>query len=79
VFYLSILPQFITDPRQVLAQSLTLGALQISVSFVVNLLIVLSAAQIARWLGVNPGWLKVQRYVMGTVLAGLAVKMAAQR
>jgi threonine/homoserine/homoserine lactone efflux protein len=79
MFYLSILPQFITDPRQVLAQSLALGALQIAVSLAVNLLIVLSAAQIARWLGVNPGWLKVQRYVMGTVLAGLAVKMAAQR
>jgi threonine/homoserine/homoserine lactone efflux protein len=76
VFYLSVLPQFITDPNQVLSQSLVLGSVQISVSFVVNLLITLSAANIAGWLGRNPGWLKAQRYVMGTVLAGLSVRIA---
>jgi threonine/homoserine/homoserine lactone efflux protein len=79
LFYLSILPQFITDPRQALAQSLALGSLQISVSFVVSLIIVLSAAALTRWLGVNPGWVKVQRYVMGLVLAGLALRIALQR
>jgi len=79
VFYLSILPQFITDPTHVLGQSLALGSLQIGISFVVNLLITLCAASIAAWLGDNPGWLRVQRYVMGTVLAGLAARMAAQK
>lgn len=48
VFYLSILPQFInTGHGSVFAQSLMLGVTQISVSFVVNLLIALSAAGIA--------------------------------
>jgi threonine/homoserine/homoserine lactone efflux protein len=79
LFYLSILPQFVTDPQQILGQSLVLGSLQIAVSFAVNLMIVLWAAGIACWLGVNPRWVKVQRYVMGLVLAGLALRIALQR
>ena len=77
VFYLSILPQFIdTERGSVFAQSLALGVTQISISFAVNLLIALSAAGIASWFARNPLWLAVQRYVMGGVLAALAVKLA---
>jgi len=80
VFYLSILPQFI-DPESgsVFAQSLLLGFTQIAVSFSVNLMIVLSAAGISRWFSHNPLWLAVQRYVMGFVLAGLALRLAAEQ
>jgi len=79
VFYLAIFPQFI-DPAQgsVLLQSILLGAIQIAVSFSVNLLITLSAARIAAWFGRNPAWLAVQRYLMGFVLAGLAVRLALE-
>jgi threonine/homoserine/homoserine lactone efflux protein len=77
VFYLSILPQFIATERgSVFAQSLILGVTQISISFTVNLLIALSAAGIATWFARNPFWLSAQRYVMGGVLAALAVKLA---
>jgi threonine/homoserine/homoserine lactone efflux protein len=77
VFYLSIFPQFIDTARgAVFLQSLTLGLTQISVSFAVNLLIALSAAGIAGWFALNPFWLATQRYVMGGVLAALAVKLA---
>ncbi len=77
VFYLSILPQFIDTGRgSVFAQSLALGVTQISISFTVNLLIALSAAGIATWFARNPFWLSAQRYVMGGVLAALAVKLA---
>jgi len=77
VFYLSILPQFIdTERGSVFAQSLALGVTQISISFTVNLLIALSAAGIASWFARNPFWLSAQRYVMGGVLAALAVKLA---
>lgn len=77
VFYLSIFPQFIDTARgAVFLQSLTLGVTQISVSFIVNLLIALSAAGIAGWFARNPFWLVTQRYVMGGVLAALAVKLA---
>lgn len=79
VFYLSILPQFINTERgSVFAQSLGLGVTQISVSFVVNLLIALSAAGIATWFSHNPFWLTTQRYLMGGVLAALAVKLALE-
>ncbi|MDP1535599.1 MAG: LysE family translocator [Burkholderiales bacterium] len=77
VFYLSILPQFIeTERGSVFAQSLMLGVTQISISFAVNLLIALSAAGIATWFARNPFWLTAQRYVMGGVLAALAIKLA---
>ncbi|MFC6634552.1 LysE family translocator [Microbulbifer taiwanensis] len=80
VFYLSIFPQFV-DPNSgaVFAQSLLLGLTQIAVSFSVNLLIVLSAAGISGWFGRNPAWLALQRYVMGFVLAGLALRLAAEQ
>jgi hypothetical protein len=77
VFYLSILPQFIaTDRGSVFLQSVTLGLTQISISFAVNLLIALSAAGIAAWFALNPLWLPTQRYIMGFVLAALAVRLA---
>lgn len=77
VFYLSIFPQFIaTDRGSVFMQSLMLGVTQISISFTVNLLIALSAAGIAAWFARKPLWLAAQRYVMGGVLAALAVRLA---
>lgn len=80
VFYLSIFPQFVSPERgSVFAQSLILGGTQITVSFTVNLLIVLSAAKLAGWFLRNPRWLVVQRYFMGFVLAGLAVRIASEQ
>ena len=79
VFYLAILPQFIVPARgSVFLQGITLGVTQISVSFTVNLFIALSAAGIASWFARNPIWLAVQRYVMGFVLAALAVRLALE-
>ena len=80
VFYLSIFPQFVSPEHgSVFMQSIALGVTQISVSFSVNLAIALSAASLARWFVLNPRWLAVQRYLMGFVLAGLAVRLAAEQ
>ncbi len=80
IFYLAILPQFIKlEHGSVFAQSLVLGSVQITVSFIVNLAIALSAAQIAGWFFRNPTWLGVQRYFMGFVLAGLAVRLMLEK
>jgi len=77
VLYLSLLPQFIHPERGgVLGQSLVLCATQISISVVVNSSIVFMAGGIAAFLGTRPTWLRAQRWLMGTVLAGLAVRMA---
>ena len=76
VIYLALLPQCIDPARGgVLSQSLVLGSLEISISMLVNGGIVLTAGSIARFLALSPGWLKLQRWFMGTVLTGLAVDM----
>ncbi|WP_029008920.1 LysE family translocator [Azospirillum halopraeferens] len=77
MLYLSLLPQFIDPSRgDVLVQSLVLGSVQIAVSVTVNFLIVITAGTIAGFLARRPMWLLVQRWLMGAVLAGLAVRMA---
>ena len=80
MLYLSLLPQFI-DPTQgsVLAQSLTLGFVQVGVSVTVNAVIAVTAGSIAVFLSRRPAWLLVQRWLMGTVLAGLAIRMATAK
>ncbi|WNJ89502.1 LysE family translocator [Bosea sp. 685] len=79
VFYLALLPQFI-DPAagSVLAQSIMLGFIQIAVSLSVNTLITLAAGSIALFLRTRPFWSLVQRWLMGTVLAGFALRMAME-
>ncbi|MFC5474381.1 LysE family translocator [Paraherbaspirillum soli] len=79
LLYLALLPQFI-DPSagSVLVQSLWLGLVQICISITVNGIIALVAGSIAGFLAVRPSWILVQRWVMGTVLAGLAVRIALQ-
>jgi threonine/homoserine/homoserine lactone efflux protein len=80
VFYLSIFPQFIAPAHgSVFTQSVELGLTQILISFSVNLCIALSAARLAVWFARKPRWLAAQRYVMGTVLAGLAVRLATEQ
>lgn len=79
VLYLSILPQFVDPDRgSVFVQSVLLGILQIAISFTFNLLIALSAAGLAAWFARKPAWLAAQRYLMGTVLGGLAVHLALE-
>ncbi|MFI7276308.1 LysE family translocator [Streptomyces sp. NPDC049879] len=77
VMYLSLIPQFI-DPEagNVLLQGFALGGVQIAVAVSVNFCIVLAAGTIAVFLVRHPAWLRVQRYVMGTALGVLAVKLA---
>jgi threonine/homoserine/homoserine lactone efflux protein len=77
VMYLSLLPQFIVPGHgSVLTQSLALGGVQICISLVVNGLIAMMAGSISTFLSKRPSWLLAQRWLMGTVLAGLAVRMA---
>jgi threonine/homoserine/homoserine lactone efflux protein len=79
VFYLSVFPQFVRPEHGPLfAQSVTLGLTQIVISFAVNLLIILGAARMAGWFARNPLWLGMQRWFMGFVLGGLAVRLALE-
>lgn len=79
VMYLSLLPQFISPAHgSVLAQSLALGCVQITVSVSINALIACMAGSIAGFLAGRPLWARTQRWLMGTVLAGLAVRIAVE-
>ncbi|WP_175994173.1 LysE family translocator [Burkholderia vietnamiensis] len=79
VMYLSLLPQFISPAYgSVLAQSLALGCVQIAVSVSINALIACMAGSIAGFLAGRPLWARTQRWLMGTVLAGLAVRIAVE-
>lgn len=79
VMYLSLMPQFIVPGHgSVLAQSLALGSTQIAISVTVNALIALMAGSIAVFLAGRPLWQQAQRWLMGTVLAGLALRMLAE-
>ena len=80
VMYWSLLPQFI-DPNghgSVLTQSLVLGFTQIFISVGVNAVIATLAGSIAVFFVTRPGWQVVQRWLMGSVLMGLAVRMAVE-
>ncbi|MBT1261744.1 LysE family translocator [Pseudomonas pergaminensis] len=80
VMYLSLLPQFIVPNGHgsVLAQSLVLGFTQIFISVSVNAMIATMAGSIAVFFVTRPGWQVVQRWLMGSVLMGLAVRMAVE-
>jgi threonine/homoserine/homoserine lactone efflux protein len=80
MFYLALLPQFISldSGASVLSQSLILGTCQIIVSLTVNAMIALAAGSIALFLTERPTWAMIQKWLMGTVLCGLAVKMMVE-
>jgi threonine/homoserine/homoserine lactone efflux protein len=75
--YLSLLPQFVDRAAgDVMGQTLALGAAQIAISVMVNAAIVITAGSVAAFLTGRPLWARAQRWLMGGVLAGLALRMA---
>ena len=80
ILYVSLLPQFV-DPAVggVAGQSMVLGLTQISVALTINAVIVLTAGSLATFLERRPLWLRVQRWLMGTALAGIAVHLLVDR
>ncbi|MEV6216112.1 LysE family translocator [Nocardia sp. NPDC051833] len=80
IMYMALIPQFVDPERGALwLQSLSLGAIQITVALTVNALIVLGAAGLAGFLTARPLWLRTQRYLMGTALGGIAIMLATDR
>jgi len=77
LFYLALFPQFVDPARgSVLVQSLLLAAIQIAIDATGDLLFVLAAARVARWLAERPVWVTAQRWVLGGVFGAIAVKLA---
>jgi threonine/homoserine/homoserine lactone efflux protein len=77
MFYLALFPQFIDAARgSVFLQGLVLGLLQITIGVASDLGFVLAAGAMTGWLARRPLWSAVQRWVLGVVLAGIAVRLA---
>jgi threonine/homoserine/homoserine lactone efflux protein len=80
MFYLSFFPQFLHPERgELLLQSLSLGAVQIGISTGVNTVLICFAAGMAGFLNRNRRWMRVQRYVMGSVLGLLALRLLSEK
>jgi threonine/homoserine/homoserine lactone efflux protein len=77
LFYVAVLPPFIDASRgDVFLQGAILGAVQIIVCTGFDAALVWGSAGVARFLGTRPGWMAVQRWVLGGALALIAVKLA---
>lgn len=77
IMYLTLIPQFIDPNRgEQVAQGVTLGLLQISVSMAVNALIVIGAGSIAGFLEGRPRWIDWQRRIAGALLGAVAFLLA---
>jgi threonine/homoserine/homoserine lactone efflux protein len=80
ILYLSLLPQFIDPDRgSVALQSLVLGSIQIAIALTINGLFVIVAGSLAVGLTRYPLMARVQRWVMGSALAGFGVKLLTDR
>jgi threonine/homoserine/homoserine lactone efflux protein len=62
-----------------LTQSVILGAVQICIGVTVNGFITFSAGSIAPRFASSPNWMRIQRWVMGSIFGGLAVRMALRK
>ena len=79
VMYLSLLPQFISPEQgNVLTQSFVLGLTQITISVSVNAIIALFSGTIASFLMNKPSLALIQRWIMGSVLTALAIKILSE-
>jgi len=80
ITYGALLPQFV-DPLSgnVLSQIVALGLVQIVAAASAHSLVILSAAAVASLLSKRHGFAKIQRYLLGSVLTALAVRLLVER
>ncbi|MEU9488960.1 LysE family transporter [Streptomyces decoyicus] len=84
ILYILLLPQFVDPERgHVGLQGLLLGLTQIAVGIAVgiagNAYFIVTAGSVAGFFARHPLRQRLHRYVMGTALTGLAVKIATER
>src|SRR5690606_42133421 len=80
VLYMALISPFVAPGHgSVWLQSLTLGAVQLTLALLVNAMIVLAAGGLATFFTRRPLWLRAQRWVMGTMLAGVAALLVTDR
>ncbi len=77
LFFFAFLPQFVNpDAGRVGVQIAILGLVFVAVALVSDSMYALVAGTAGRWLKQSRGYLRVQRWVSGTVFIGLGVVTA---
>jgi threonine/homoserine/homoserine lactone efflux protein len=77
LFFLALFPQFVDPTRgSTFWQILILASVLNVIGFCVNGAVILAAGRFAEWLGRRPGVARFQRWFMGTVFGGLALRLA---
>lgn len=77
MFQLALFPQFVDPSRgSVLAQSLILGATQIAVALIGDMLFIFAAVSMRRFFTGRPGWGRWPKRLLATVFGGLAARLA---
>jgi threonine/homoserine/homoserine lactone efflux protein len=77
LFFLALFPQFVDPARgSALAQILVLASVFNLIGFCINGAVILAAGRLADWLEHRPGVARYQRWFMGTVFGGLALRLA---
>jgi threonine/homoserine/homoserine lactone efflux protein len=77
IMYLALIPQFVDrSAGHVILQGFLLGGVQITVSMIVNSIIVVLAGAISGFLRSRPAWLRWQRWVTGSLLGLVGIKLA---
>jgi threonine/homoserine/homoserine lactone efflux protein len=79
LFFLALFPQFVDPARgSTLWQILALASVFNLIGFCVNGAVILAAGRLAEWLRRRPGVARYQRWFMGTVFGGLALRLALE-
>ncbi|CAN3985323.1 LysE family translocator [Kitasatospora purpeofusca] len=80
ILYISLLPQFVDPSRgHVGLQGVVLGLTLIVVGVSGNAFFIVTAGSVAGFFSRHPLWQRVHRYVVGTALAGFAIRIATER
>ena len=76
MFQLALFPQFVDPSRgSVLAQSLILGATQIAVALIGDMLFIYAASSMRRFFTGRPGWGRWSKRLLATVFGALAARL----
>lgn len=79
IMYLALIPQFV-DPKHghAMQQGFALGSIQITISMLVNGMLIVAAGGVAAFLTSRPRWTIWQRRATGTMLAAVTVLLVKE-
>jgi threonine/homoserine/homoserine lactone efflux protein len=76
LFFLALFPQFVDPAKSMVVQSLVLVSVLNVIGFGINGGVILAASRLSRFLASRPGVARAQRWFLGSVFGGLALRLA---